>query len=166
MQIYTFTKRFNWSQNKQFIQIVGQFTQSAQLCIGTLLTVEKNLTNTTSVTIHQFERTILGHIWNRCSGDESQKCTKCDHATTNSTILKAHLKIHSGERENLCDQCHFASPWKASLSAHFNAHSGEKSTKCDQCAYASTKKGSLKNISEKHETNASGVSMHPCMHTI
>ena len=111
---------------------------------GMLLTVEKNLTNATSVTIHQFEWTILGHIWNQCSGDESQKCTKCDHATTNSTILKAHLKIHSGERENLCDQCHFASPWKASLSAHFNAHSGEKSTKCDQCAYASTKKGSLK----------------------
>ena len=32
---------------------------------GMFLTVEKNLTNATSVTIHQFEWTILGHIWNQ-----------------------------------------------------------------------------------------------------
>ena len=40
---------------------------------------------------------------------KSNKCDKCDFASSNTGHFRRHLKMHSGEKSNKCNQCEFAS---------------------------------------------------------
>ena len=45
-------------------------------------------------------------------------------------------ETHSGEKSNKCNRCDYASSEADSLRTHLITHSGEKSNKCSQCDYA------------------------------
>ena len=63
--------------------------------------------------------------------DKSNKCDKCDFASSHVGNLRRHLKTHSGEKSNKCNQCDFASAQAGDLRRHLKTHSGEKSSKCN-----------------------------------
>ena len=37
--------------------------------------------------------------------EKSNKCNRCDYASSYAIALKAHLKTHSGEKLNKCNMC-------------------------------------------------------------
>ena len=72
--------------------------------------------------------------------------------------LRTRLKIHSGEKSNKCNKCEYASSHAGHLKTHLITHSGEKSNKCNKCDYASAHAGHLRRHSKRHngeETNKS-----------
>ena len=104
------------------------------------------------------ERTLTRNVTNaqpsdnvgkRQGGDRSSQCDQCAYATTNSSILRRHLKTHDREKPNKCQQCDFASSRADHLRRHLKTHIEEKSVKCNQCSYESS--GNLRKHLKTHE---------------
>jgi KRAB domain-containing zinc finger protein len=53
------------------------------------------------------------------------------------------LKAHSGEKSNKCNRCDYASSQAGDLMRHLETHSGEKSNKFNHCDFASSQAGQL-----------------------
>ena len=66
------------------------------------------------------------------NGEKSNKCNKCNFASSRADVLRTHLKTHSGEKPNKCTQCDYASSLAGNLRNHLKTHTGEKSNQCSQ----------------------------------
>ena len=66
-----------------------------------------------------------------------RKCNLCDYASSYTSHLKQHLKVHTGEKSHKCNHCSSAFSSTSSLNSHLKTHSGERSYKCTQCDYDS-----------------------------
>ena len=82
--------------------------------------------------------------------NKRNKCNLCDYASSHTSNLRAHLKMHSGEKSNKCNQCNFASSWAGDLKRHLKTNFGEKSYKCNQCDFASTQAGNFRRHLKTH----------------
>ena len=71
------------------------------------------------------------------SGENSNKCSQWDSASSEADDLRAPLKMHSGEKSNKCNQCDYVSFQAGDLNKHLKIHSGEKPSKCSQIAFIS-----------------------------
>ena len=111
------------------------------------------LLNVASVSMYPLWHAIWGPIWKptvAISGERSNKCNRCDFASSDASDLRKHLKMHSGEKSNKCNQCDFASSQAGNLKRHLKTHTGEKPYKCIQCDFASSWTRSLKTHMKKH----------------
>ena len=79
-----------------------------------------------------------------------KKCYQCDYASSSTSHLKRHLKIHSGEKSNKCSQCDSKFSQADNLRTHLKIHSGEKLNKCNQCDFASVQAGDLRTHLKTH----------------
>ena len=60
------------------------------------------------------------------NGERSNKCKKCDYASSQAGNLRRHLKTHTGEKSNKCSQCNFVCSQAGNLKIHVKTHSGAK----------------------------------------
>ena len=65
------------------------------------------------------------------SGEKSNKCNLCYHASFQASDLRMHLKTHVEEKSNKCNLCDYASSQAGSLRRHLKTHSEEKPNKCN-----------------------------------
>ena len=59
---------------------------------------------------------------------KSNKCNKCDYASSHEGHFGIHFIMHSGEKSNKCNQCKFAFFQAGDLRRHMKTHSGENQT--------------------------------------
>ena len=75
-----------------------------------------------------------------------------------------------GERSNKCNRCEYASSVKGNLKIHLKTHTGGKTNKCKRCNYACSQAGTLKRHlkmhSEKSATNATNATLPLLRHAI
>ena len=77
---------------------------------------------------HQLKEHFLTH-----SGEQPNKCTQCNYASSRASALKFHMKMHSLEKPNQCKWCDYLSITKSGLIKHLLTHSGEKTHHCKEC---------------------------------
>ena len=70
-------------------------------------------------------------------------CKVCDKECRTSSVLKAHIRVHSGERPYMCKICDKLFSQKYSLAQHMRLHSGDNPYKCKVCDKCFSQSGSL-----------------------
>ena len=50
----------------------------------------------------------------------------CGEKSSRASDLKRHLMIHTGKKANKCSQFDFASSWTSALRTHLKMHSGDR----------------------------------------
>ena len=64
--------------------------------------------------------------------EKSNKSNKWNFASSYSSALKDHIKIHSEEKSKKCNHCDYVTSQTSHLRRHLKTHCGEKSNKCNQ----------------------------------
>ena len=85
--------------------------------------------------------------------DNPNKCIKCGKILSNSSNLRAHMRLHDGERPYLCNICGSSFTQMGNLQTHQSIHTGKKPHVCPVCDKSFARPGYLKSHMTTHTSD-------------